>query len=144
MYSAYALSYAFTVSGETHRPQKLVTLGYPADGFPSPVFNAQFTRFSVDFSEEDFVFEQKIRSSFIDLSQHMNNSEYVKLALSTFSNDYLKEHDVSEIEAHYTGESKEGQTLRVYRRDVSDDVGGNTFVQIKEGERVVFECRITF
>lgn len=135
---------ACVLSFETHRPQKLVTLGYPADGFPSPVFNAQFTRFSVDFSEEDFVFEQKIRSSFIDLSQHMNNSEYVKLALSTFSNDYLKEHDVSEIEAHYTGESKEGQTLRVYRRDVSDDVGGNTFVQIKEGERVVFECRITF
>lgn len=135
---------ACVLSFETHRPQKLGTMGYPADGFPSPVFNAQFNRFSVDFSENDFVFEQKIRSSFIDLSQHMNNSEYVKLALSTFSNNYLREHEVSEIEAHFTGESKEGQTLRVYRQDVSDDTDVKTFVQIKESERVVFECRITF
>lgn len=135
---------ACVLSFETHRPQKLGTMGYPADGFPSPVFNAQFNRFSLDFSENDFVFEQKIRSSFIDLSQHMNNSEYVKLALSTFSNDYLREHEVSEIEAHFTGESKEGQTLRVYRQDVSDDTDVKTFVQIKENERVVFECRITF
>ena len=135
---------ACVLSFETHRPQKLGTMGYPADGFPSPVFNAQFNRFSVDFSENDFVFEQKIRSSFIDLSQHMNNSEYVKLALSTFSNDYLREHEVSEIEAHFTGESKEGQTLRVYRQDVSDGTDVKTFVQIKESERVVFECRITF
>lgn len=135
---------ACVLSFETHRPQKLGTMGYPADGFPSPVFNAQFNRFSVDFSENDFVFEQKIRSSFIDLSQHMNNSEYVKLALSTFSNDYLREHEVSEIEAHFTGESKEGQTLRVYRQDVSDGTDVKTFVQIKESERVVFECRIAF
>lgn len=135
---------ACVLSFENHRPQKLVNLGYPADNFPSPVFNAQFTRFSASFTEADFVFEQKIRSSFIDLSQHMNNSEYVKLALSTFSNDYLREHDLSEIEAHFTGESVEGQTLRVYRHDVSDIAGDSTFIQIKESERVVFECRITF
>ena len=135
---------ACVLSFETHRPQKLVAMGYPADGFPSPVFNAQFSRFGAEFSEADFVFEQKIRSSFIDLSQHMNNAEYVKLALSTFTNDYLREHDVSELEAHFTGESKEGQVLRVYRHDVSDDAGGNTFVYIKEGERLVFECRIAF
>lgn len=137
----FSASYeACVLSFETHRPQKLVNLGYPAGDFPKPVFNSRFTRFTTVFSEDDFVFEQPIRSSFIDLSQHMNNAEYVKLALSTFSNDFLREHDVSEIEAHYTGESKEGQVLRVYRHDED----GNTFVQIKESERVVFECRITF
>ena len=136
----YCANVTCVLSFETHRPQKLVNLGYPAGDFPKPVFNSRFTRFTTVFSEDDFVFEQPIRSSFIDLSQHMNNAEYVKLALSTFSNDFLREHDVSEIEAHYTGESKEGQVLRVYRHDED----GNTFVQIKESERVVFECRITF
>ena len=154
---AFAASYeACVLSFENHRPQKLASLGYPTENFPTPVFSSQFTRFpafpdgaaQVGGAEGDiaqtggtyFVFEQKIRSSFIDLSQHMNNAEYVKLALSTFTNDYLREHDISELEAHFTGESKEGQTLRVYRRDE----GGNTFVYIKENERIVFECRITF
>ncbi len=164
---AFAAYYeACVLSFENHRPQKLATLGYPTENFPTPVFSAQFTRFpafscgttgatsaagtdvgaaqkdATDATQNDtyFVFEQKIRSSLIDMSQHMNNTEYVKLALSTFTNDYLREHDILELEAHFTGESKEGQTLRVYRRDEDS----NTFVYIKESERLVFECRITF
>ena len=147
---AFAANYeACVLSFENHRPQKLASLGYPTENFPTPVFSSQFTRFPA-FSDgaegggaqggANFVFEQKIRFSFIDLSQHMNNAEYVKLALSTFTNEYLREHDIAELEAHFTSESTEGQTLRVYRRDE----GGNTFVYIKESERLVFECRITF
>ena len=139
---------ACVLSFENHRPQKLATLGYPTENFPTPVFSSQFTRFptfpdgadDTVQNEKYFVFEQKIRSSLIDMSQHMNNTEYVKLALSTFTNDYLREHDILELEAHFTGESKEGQTLRVYRRDEDS----NTFVYIKESERLVFECRISF
>ena len=161
---AFAAYYeACVLSFENHRPQKLATLGYPTENFPTPVFSSQFTRFPAfscgttgadtgmtDVVQKDvacapqkdtyFVFEQKIRSSLIDMSQHMNNTEYVKLALSTFTNDYLREHDILELEAHFTGESKEGQTLRVYRRDEDS----NTFVYIKESERLVFECRISF
>ncbi|MCR4940541.1 MAG: hypothetical protein K5930_10620 [Treponemataceae bacterium] len=138
---AFAANYeACVLSFDNHRPLKLTTLGYPADNFPRPVFNAQFSRFPAFLGEDAFLFEQVVRFCHIDMSQHMNNAEYTKLALSVFTNEYLKEHDISDIEAHYTGECKEGQILRVYRYEAD----GNVYVYIKEGERTVYECSITF
>ena len=138
---AFSANYeACVLSFENHRPLKLTTLGYPADNFPTPVFSSQFTRFPAFPGEDSFVFEQEVRFCHIDMSQHMNNAEYVKLALSVFTNEYLKVHEIRDIEAHYTGECKEGQKLRVYRHEAD----GKTYVYIKESERTVFECSIDF
>ncbi len=130
---------ACVLSLETHRPVKITTLPYPKEGFPEAVYNEPFERFPSDFTEEEFVFEQVIRSSHIDMSHHMNNIEYIKLAMCVFTDDFLLSHEVTDLEVHYTGESKEGQTLRVYRRDAAD-CPGKTYLHIKEGERCVFEC----
>ena len=96
-----------------------------------------------NFSESELVFEQQIRSCHIDMSHHMNNIEYIKFALSVFTDDFLQSHEISDLEVHYTGESKEGQILRVYRRDDAD-CEGKTFIHIKEDERCVFECCVKF
>ena len=130
---------ACILSLETHRPVKITTLTYPKEGFPNAVFNESFERFPSDFNENEFVFEQTVRSCHIDMSRHMNKIEYIKLALSVFTDDFLLNHEVTDLEVHYTGESKEGQNLRVYRRDDSE-CPGKTFVHIKEGDRCVFEC----
>ena len=134
---------ACVLSLETHRPVKITTLPYPKEGFPPAVFNEPFVRFPSDFSESEIVFEQQIRSCHIDMSHHMNNIEYIKFALSVFTDDFLQSHEISDLEVHYTGESKEGQILRVYRRDDAD-CEGKTFIHIKEGERCVFECCVKF
>lgn len=134
---------ACVLSLETHRPVKITTLPYPKEGFPPAVFNEPFERFPSDFSESELVFEQQIRSCHIDMSHHMNNIEYIKFALSVFTDDFLQSHEISDLEVHYTGESKEGQILRVYRRDDAD-CEGKTFIHIKEGERCVFECCVKF
>jgi acyl-CoA thioesterase FadM len=131
---------ACVLSLENHRPQKLTDLPYPKENFPSPVYTEAFERFPSDFREEEFVFEQIIRSCHIDMSHHMNNIEYIKLALCVFNDDFLQTHEITDIEVHYTGESREGQTLRVFRRD--DENGGKTFIHIKESGRCVFECCI--
>ena len=130
---------ACILSLENHRPVKITSLTYPKEGFPEPVFNESFERFPSDFSESDFVFEQTIRSCHIDMSHHMNNIEYIKLALCVFNDDFLLSHNITDLEVHYTGESKEGQTLRVYRKD-DPECPGKTFIHIKESERCVFEC----
>lgn len=131
---------ACVLSLETHRPLKLTTLPYPTENFPEPVFSEAFEKFSADFSDSDFVFEQVIRSSLIDMSHHMNNIEYIKLALCVFSDDFLQANEVSDLEVHYLGESKEGQTLKVFKQSVD----AAHFIQIKESERTVFEMKIEF
>lgn len=131
---------ACVLSLENHRPLKLSSLPYPGAGFPPAVFSEPFERFPADFAEADFAFEQIIRSQHIDMSRHMNNIEYIRLALSVFPDDFLQGHDISDLEVHYTGESTEGQTLRVYRKTA----GATTFVQIKESGRTVFEMKAVF
>lgn len=131
---------ACVLSLETHRPVKLTTLPYPSDSFPKAVFSEPFEKFSVEFGNSDFVFEQVIRSSFIDMSHHMNNIEYIKLALCVFSDDFLQANEISDLEVHYLGESKEGQILRVYKKEFENAF----FIQIKESERLVFEMKIVF
>ncbi len=134
---------ACVLSLETHRPVKLSTLPYPSENFPEAVFDEPFERFPSDFTEDEFVFEQVIRSSHIDMSHHMNNIEYIKLALCVFDDDFLLSHEITDLEVHYMGESKEGQTLKVYRRN-DQTCPGKVFIHIKESGRCVFECCVQF
>ena len=131
---------ACVLSLENHRPLKLSSLTYPSSGFPEAICTAPFERFSQDFSDADFQFEQVIRSQHIDMSHHMNNIEYIKLALSTFNDDWLQSHEIADLEVHYTGESREGDTLRVFRTDAD----GATFVRLLARERCVFELKAVF
>ena len=125
---------------EKHRPVKLTNLNYPKENFPEPVFSESFEKFEYSPSEEDFKYEQQIRSQQIDMSHHLNNIEYIKFALNVFSDDFLLSHEAKSIEVHYTGESKEGQILRIY----SKTNGDTTQIVIKESERCVFEMQIKF
>ena len=125
---------------EKHRPVKLTNLNYPKENFPPAVFTEPFEKFDSDFTEEDFKYEQIIRAQHIDMSHHMNNIEYIKLALNVFTDDFLLSHEAETLEVHYTGESKEGQTLRIYSKTIENA----TLVVIKESERSVFEMKITF
>ena len=70
----------------------------------------------------------------------MNNLEYIKLGLNVFSDDFIESHEVQNLEVHYTGESKEGQTLRIYRKEEN----GAYIIKIKESDRFVFEMKINF
>ncbi len=125
---------------ENHRPVRLGTLTYPQSGFPEPCFDLPFEKFSVEYGEDDFVYEQKIRSHNIDMSRHMNNNEYIKFALDVFDGDFLLTHEPRDLEVHYNGESVEGQVLKVY----SKKLDGVWYIRIEESGRNVFEMGISF
>ncbi|WP_407426644.1 acyl-[acyl-carrier-protein] thioesterase [Treponema sp.] len=125
---------------EKHRPVKLTNLNYPKENFPESVFNEPFEKLDTDFTEEDFKYEQIIRSQQIDMSHHLNNIEYIKFALNVFTDDFLLSHEVKSLEVHYTGESKEGQILKIYSKTNTD----TTQIVIKESDRTVFEMKIEF
>lgn len=138
---------------ENHRPVKLSTLPFPQENFPEPVFTEPFEKFSVEFSKDDFAFDQVIRSTMIDMSHHMTNNEYIKCALNAFTDDFFQSNEVKSLEGHYTGECKEGMTLSVYKHDCGN---GLYYIKIVEGEkkdgddssdskgRNVFEMKIEF
>ncbi|MBR3700434.1 MAG: hypothetical protein IKM96_01725 [Clostridiales bacterium] len=123
-----------------HRPVPLSKVPYPQDGFPEKVFTGDFVKFGIPDQDFEEVYEQVIRSSNIDMSHHLNNIEYIKFALNVFTEEYLLSHEPDELEVHYTGESKEGQTLKILKADKED----GTYIKIKESDRSVFEMKISF
>ena len=131
---------ACVLDKEKHRPVKLTGLPFPKENFPQPLYSEAFEKFDIDEQLFQEVYTQQIRSQNIDMSGHMNNNEYVKLALNVFSNDFLLNHEPDVMEVHFTGESKEGQILSVKKAEKN----GSTFIKIFESERCVFEMKISF
>ena len=125
---------------QKHRPVPISKVPYPQDGFPERVFEEDFEKFGVPDEEYAEVYEQIIRSTHIDMSHHLNNIEYIKFGLNVFTEEFLLAHEVDELEVHYTGESKEGQTLKIFRADKEE----GTYIKIKESDRCVFEMKIHF
>jgi len=125
----------------THRPVKLTTLPFPRDGFPSPIFNDPFEKFSVPDDQYAEIYRQKVYSQNIDVSHHMNNIEYIKLALNVLSVKEIEEREPLDLEVHYMGESMEGQTLSVlHAKD-----NGTSYMKIQNEEgRAVFEMKLSF
>ena len=133
---------ACVLDKDKHRPVKLTGLPFPKDGFPPAVFEEPFERFAVPEESWTEVFTHVIRSQNIDMSGHMNNNEYIKTALDVFPNDFLLAHEPLELEVHFLGESREGQTLSVCRADLNGALG--SYVKIAESGRPVFEMKIVF
>jgi acyl-ACP thioesterase len=132
---------ACVLSFENHRPMKLESVEFPAEGFPEPVLDEPFERFPSDFTEDEFVYDQVIRYCHIDMSHHMNNIEYIKVALNVLSVKEIEEREPLDLEVHYMGESMEGQTLSVRHAKVD----GASYMKIfNEDERAVFEMKLTF
>ena len=135
---------------ERHRPMKLTDLNFPKEGFPNPIFTKSFERFPSDYTDGEYEYEFKVRSQQIDLSHHLNNIEYIKLGLNTYPESMHLIREISDLEMHYLGETKEGQVLRIYKKSTSE----GDFIRIlevtdcKEDEnkkpRIVFEMKINF
>lgn len=123
-----------------HRPVKLSMLNYPTEGFPECTYDKNFEKFpTFDRENADNVIEQQVFCEHIDMSRHMNNVEYVRLAMNTFSLEFIHNNIFTDVETHYLGECREGQLLRVYRYAADDHT---FYCNIYEGERLVFEMKM--
>jgi len=123
---------------KTHKPRRLADFPYPAEGFPPAVCPPVFDAMRFDPAADEPVYRQRIYSQHIDMSHHVNNVAYVRLALNTFPHEMLMERDIEEAEVHYDSECREGQELLVSRQGGGDD----WFCRLsREGETV---CRARF
>ena len=124
---------------ERHRPMKLESVDFPMEGAPEHFMDSKFTKFPVQNEEYEEVYRQKVLPQHIDMSHHMNNIEYVKLALNVFSAEDLELCIPSMLEVHFLGETREGQEVTVFRADKM----GATYMKIEDDTgRQVFEMKI--
>ncbi len=134
-----AVQEACCLNLETHRPMKLSAVDFPTEGAPEPFMDSKFTKFPVEPAEYVEVYRQKVLPQHIDMSHHMNNIEYVKLALNVFSAEDLELCIPSMLEVHFMGETHEGQEVTIFRADKM----GATYMKIEDDSgRQVFEMKI--
>lgn len=133
-----AIQEACCLSIDRHRPMKLSAVEFPTQDPPTPFMDDGFDKFNETALHYEEIYQQKVLPQHIDMSRHMNNIEYVKLALNVFSVEDLAVCTPSELEVHFLGESLEGQVLTVFRAEHN----GATYMKIQEGDRSVFEMKI--
>lgn len=121
---------------ETRSLRKIDSIDYPKDMEPlDSVFEEPFLTIKSEFAEENFLYEQKVQTSDIDFSNHNNNVSYVKMIINSLPCKFYEENRIIDFEIHHISESKEGQILKLYRKENSN---GFEFL-IKENDREV--CR---
>lgn len=81
-----------------------------------------YSRISDDFEDAPAFAQYTIRSTDIDLVQHMNNAAYIRALVGMFTTKELEEYPITEIEIAYKAQSYEGETLTIKSREVEGAV----------------------
>ncbi len=116
---------------------KLSSIG--DDNFEVCEPNEVLTFEQIPLINEEFMGEYKINSTNLDLSFHMNNAEYIKLALSLFTSKEQIENRISEFQINFLGQSFEGDTLKLYRKQIPDK---SYIVNFVNKDKVVISCKV--
>ena len=91
-----------------------------------------------DFADCEKIGEYTVKSTDIDVSQHMNNVAYIRAAFSAFTVKEIEEMNISEVEAVYRVQCFEGEKLdmRIRKEENAIDIG-----IIKEDEKTAAVVR---
>lgn len=106
---------------ETRRARKISTINFPNDlDCEKEKYPDEYLKLRDELTRDEFVCSQKVSSQDIDFSKHTNNVVYARFLMNIFSCKELEENEINEFEIHYTSESREGQILDIYKRQISD------------------------
>ena len=129
----------------THKLMRLSKLDFPKEGFPRggslslPGVPNGAPDPQVDaFNETGTQYQQKIYSQHIDMSNHVNNVEYIKMALNLFPTTTFRTHDITFMESSFLDECPEGSLLTMTRQDK----GVESLCTIYHENRLVFQMNI--
>ncbi|MCD8306698.1 MAG: thioesterase [Clostridia bacterium] len=89
--------------------------------------NPSFDKLPQDFEDTDFVTRTAVNWYDIDFTRHTNNTRYIDYMLRTLDPAYLTAKRISSLDVNFIKESREGDTLSIYR--------------IQEGDTASFQIR---
>lgn len=84
------------------------------------VCEGAFARMKEDFSGCEEIGQYTIRSTDIDVGQHMNNAAYIHAVFGAFSCEERAAMDIRQVEAAFKAQCYEGDTLSIRRRYTED------------------------
>ena len=126
----------------TRKIRKIDNVMFPSNmEIDKSLFKNDYKKLNDVFEESDFIYEQKIYSQDIDYSNHVNNAIYVRYVMNALSNDFLDKINITDVEMHFIAESKEGQTLRIYKKELNNN---DIRILIKEKEREIIRASIKY
>ncbi len=126
---------------ESRKLRKVNTVDYPNDmEIKETKFAKSYLRLKEDFSEKNYIYKQKVHSSDIDYSNHTNNVAYVKYIVNTLPCKFFEENKITDFEIHYISESKEGQSLKIYKKEKDNAM---EFL-IKNGETEIIRAYLNY
>lgn len=122
---------------ESGRLRKVDTVGCtPNMVHPSETDTFSFTRFPR--TDSSHIGTVTVRSTDIDYCFHTNNVQYVRFVLDTYDVEWFKNHNPSDIEIHYTGQSFEGEKLDIEK--LSSETGD--LFRIRKDAKEITSCMI--
>ena len=98
------------------------TYPHELEHLDAAVCEGPFSRIADDFSDCPELTAYTVRSTDIDMAQHMNNAAYVHAVFGAFSCRELEEMNIREAEVHFRAPCFEGDRLSFRRRDTEDGV----------------------
>jgi acyl-ACP thioesterase len=96
-----------------------------------------FSKISEDISTCEKIYSYHIRSTDIDLAQHMNNAAYIRALFGALSSEELEEMNIKGLEVNFRTPCYEGERLDIYKRD-------KEFLMVKEGGKVAASVKIEY
>lgn len=106
---------------ESGRPQKLSEV-YPGGmtHLEDTVCEGDFHKISDNFEGSELIGKYTVRSTDIDIGQHMNNARYIHALFGLFSTSELEKTSISDIEINFRSQSYEGEELSFHARTADD------------------------
>lgn len=127
-----------TEDGKLHRIDEI----FPSDieFYEKKVCETPFERMADDFHEYGEKCKYTVKSTDIDLGQHMNNAAYIRAIFGAFSCKEIEEANISEAEIHFKQPCFENEVLSVrIRKD-----GNRTYIgMIKENGKAAVIARFS-
>jgi acyl-ACP thioesterase len=113
-----AMSEWIFIDADTRRPRRIGSTAYPIneEHIDDRVIDEPYHRLSNDFDDGDIAYTHIIRASDTDMTGHTNNTVYCRLMLDAFPSSFFAENRIVDFELRYAMESKEGETVTIFRR----------------------------
>jgi acyl-ACP thioesterase len=111
------------------------------DEYVDSMVDIVFDKNQYDVSDADFEFDRVIRYSDLDMNMHTNNVIYSRIIMDTFDTTYLSQNTLSEFQIDYINQSKEGDTISVSQKKVSD---GFYYIIGNVADKCIFRAYVRF
>ena len=127
-----------TEDGKLHRIDEVFPSGIEYYG--NKVCDKPFARMSDNFSDGEEKGTYTVRSTDIDLGQHMNNASYIRAIFGMFSCKEIEAIKITEVEIHFKAPCFEGEKLSV---KIKKTDGETMISMIKEDGKTAVLARLS-